>query len=210
MTVERNERALIELVENAGAARRREILEAAQREADRLRREAHDEARRAMRRAFDAERHLARERIAAAQARLDTRRRAALQRRHAAMVAAALELLPGVLQRLWREPASRSAWIARTLDVARRALASGTWQVAHPRDLADADRSRLAATVEAVARSAPRLFADPILAAGIVVATDGARVDASLGGLLADREEIGGRLLARLLAREVGREGAVP
>lgn len=202
MTLEQNERALVELVEGACARRRHEILEAARREADALRRDAHAEARRAMRRAFEAERHLTRERIEAARAHLDTRQRAATQQRSAALAATALRLLPEALLARWREPAAREAWIGRALAAAQHALPRGPWRVAHPVDLAEGERSRLAAAIAARTGTPSALSADPRVDAGLLIATDGASIDATLAGLLADRADIGARLLDRIAALE--------
>jgi flagellar biosynthesis/type III secretory pathway protein FliH len=202
MTLERNERALVELVEHACTQRRREILAAAQHEADALRRDAHAEARRAMRRAFAAERQLTRERIEVAQAHLDTRERLAAQQRSKALAAAALQLLPEALAARWREPAQRAAWIGQALANAFEVLPRGTWRVAHPADLADAERVRLAAAVAERTGAAPQLQSDPRIDAGLVIATDGASIDATLAGLAADREDIAARLLDRIAKLE--------
>jgi vacuolar-type H+-ATPase subunit H len=202
MSVERNERALIELVESACAERRREILEAARRQADALRREAHTEARRAMRRAFDAERHLTRERIAAATAHFETRQRAATQQRNKALAATALSLLPAALASRWCDPEPRKAWIARALETAQHALPRGTWRVAHAVDLPEEERSRLAAAIAAHTGTTPVMEADPRIDAGLAIATDGASIDATLAGLAADRDDIGARLLDRIAKLE--------
>jgi len=208
MTLERNERALIALVESACEQRRREILEAARRDADALRRAAHAEARRAMRRAFESERRLSRERIEAAQAHLETRQRAATQQRNTALVAAALQALPAALLARWRAPASREAWIDRAVDAALRALPQGAWRVSHPVGLSVDERARLAAAIVARGGTAPVLVADAGVEAGLAIAADGASIDATLPALIADREDIGARLLDRIARLEASAASA--
>ena len=50
----------------------------------------------------------------------------------------------------------------------------------------------------------PEAVADERIAAGLRIAAGGNVVDATLTGLLADRDEIGGRLVAGLRARQGG------
>jgi hypothetical protein len=198
MSLERNTQALIDLVQQAAASRRAELIGVAQSQATALLREAREEGRRKMRRAFNDERRRARERLAAAQAMLETRRRLALQRRNAALLATAWQALPDSLMERWHQQAARAAWVARALTAARQALPKRGWRIVHPPHWPVAERE---AFVEAVAHEtgvAPALHTDADLRAGIAIVADGTTIDATLAGLVADRDEIGASLLQRL------------
>jgi vacuolar-type H+-ATPase subunit H len=197
-SIERNAQALIDLVRDAATARREALLGAARDEAARLVREAHAEARRRLRSAFGDARKRGRDRIDAARAMLETRRRQSRQRHSAALLAAAWQRLPGALEARWRDDRARADWVSRTLAEARLALPAQRWRIVHPADWAGAERDALVAAVHAATGVAPDLVADATLAAGLALAADGTTVDATLASLLADRAELGAMLLERL------------
>jgi hypothetical protein len=202
MSLERNTQALIDLVQRAAASRRAELIGVAQSQANALLREAREEARRKMRRAFDDERRRARERLAAAQAMLETRRRLALQRRNGALLATGWQVLPDALVDRWLQQAARAAWVACALTAARQALPKRGWRIVHPPAWPVAEREALVETVAHETGVAPALHTDPDLRAGIAIVADGTTVDATLAGLVADRAEIGASLLQRLDEQE--------
>ena len=198
MSLERKTQALIDLVQHAAALHRSELIDAAKSKANALFRETHAETRQKMRRAFDDERRRARERLAAAQATLETRRRLALQRRNAALLDAAWQMLPDALEERWQDEAMRARWIARALGAARQALPKRGWRIVHPPEWPAVERDALAETIAHETGVAPGLHPDPALSAGIAIVADGTTIDATLAGLLADRADIGGSLLQRL------------
>jgi hypothetical protein len=146
-----------------------------------------------MRSAFKEERERREARIAAAQARLQTHRRLHAQRRAAALLGAGWERLPGVLLERWLDPHSRQAWIGRVVAEAGGAL-RGQWRIAHPADWPEGERDALRSAV-ASEGTAPQLEADRTIAAGLRIAAGGNVIDGTIAGLLADRAEIGARLL---------------
>jgi hypothetical protein len=198
MPLERKTQALIDLVQGATASRRDELIGAAKSRAKALFREAHAEARRKMQRAFEDERRRARERLAAAQATLETRRRLALQRRNAALLDVGWQMLPDALVERWQHEGMRARWIARALAAARQALPKHGWRIVYPPEWSDAERDALVETIVRETGLAPELHPDPALRAGIAIVTDGTTIDATLAGLLADRADIGASLLQRL------------
>jgi len=202
--VARNAGALIRLVDDDAAARVAAVLQIANDEAARIRREAHARARSTVKAAYEDERRRHRDRVAAAQAALDTRRRLALQQRNAALVDAGLAALPGALRARWADADGRAAWVAQALAQARAVLPRTTWEVVHPVAWAGAERAALADAIERATGHAPSLAGDATLQAGLAIGAQGTRVDARLAGLLADRARIGARLLhhADAAARE--------
>lgn len=100
------------------------------------------------------------------------------------------------LQRLWREdPAARRCWLERALADAARVLPGRRWTLQHPPD------AQLPNLDQALARVCPEVDIEPAaheaLSAGFRVTCGNAAVDLSPSGLLARRDRIAGRLLAR-------------
>jgi hypothetical protein len=198
VSVERNAQALIDLVRDAAAARRAELVTKAQSEASAILREALGEARRAARRALDDARRRGRERLGAARAMLETRQRLALHRRHAALLAAGWQALPAALVARWQRETTRSLWIEATLAAARRSLPKGGWRVVHPADWPKPEREAIGAAILRDTGVAPELGDDGTIRAGIALAAAGTRIDATLSGLLSDRADIEAALLELL------------
>ena len=198
MSLSRNEQALIELVTGDARARGEEALARARSEAARLLREARAEARRSVHRSCEDARRHARERIAAAQASLETARRLAAQRRHAALLVEGWQALPGALVERWRQDDTRAAWVAHALDDALRALPRHRWRVTHAPGWPADERGAFAARVVAATGELPELSEDATLRAGITIADDGTSIDATLTGLVADRADLGGALLRHI------------
>ncbi|HEX4884261.1 MAG TPA: hypothetical protein VFX05_08995 [Casimicrobiaceae bacterium] len=195
MTVERNAQALVALVEDDARQRIEAALGAAREDAARVRREAHASARTAVREAYADERHRHRERVAAAQAASETRRRLAQQALNAALVAAGLAALPAALRQRWNDEPARRAWIDDTFAQARTSLPAAAWQVTHPVAWAGAERDALRARIVDATGIAPAFVAAPAIDVGLAIEARGTRVDATLAGLLADRARLGARLL---------------
>ncbi len=112
------------------------ILDEATAKASALLEKANADARARMRATFVEERERMAARIGAAEAMLATKRRLALQRRSAALVAAGWERLPAALQDAWRDPSMRRAWVERIAAEAQTPTAA--------RRLARRPRARLA------------------------------------------------------------------
>lgn len=190
--------ALLGLVESSCTRLCGEILGEANDRARAGRRKAYAEARARMRQTFDEQRLRRRERIAAAEARLATQRRLHEQQRTAALLRLAWEQLPGELEALWRQPATRAAWVGAVLAAARARLPPGPWRIVHAADWLEGERRLLAQTSGVEPEEAPRFEADPIIAAGLKVVSAGNVVDGTLDGLLADRADVEAGLLRAL------------
>jgi hypothetical protein len=198
--IEQQARALLDLIESDRALRCAQILGEANSRAAAVRAQARGEARARMRRAFDEQRLLARERIAAAQARLATHRRLHEQQRTAALLRLAWEQLPGELLTLWRDPGARAAWVAHVLESAQQRMPRGPWRIVHPSDWPAAEQQALARALAAEGGESPRFEADSAVPAGLKVVAGGNVIDGTLAGLLADRAELEARLLRHLEA----------
>ena len=196
--VEQAMQALLGLVESRRARLCEEILGEAHGRAQALRRQASADARARMRQTFEEQRLLRRERIAAAEARLATQRRLHEQQRTAALLRLAWEQLPGELEALWREPATRATWVDGVLAAARPRLPPGTWRILHAADWPEGEQRLLARAFGIEPDAAPRFEADPSIAAGLKVASGGIVVDGTLEGLLADRIDFEAGLLRAL------------
>jgi len=193
MPVARQTEALLALVEADRARRCDAILDEARARAGALLDAARAEARERMREAFREERARRVERIAAARANLQTRQRLGDQQRAAAFLAAGWRQLDDALLRRWREPAARRTWVASVTADAGRLLPRATWRITHAPDWPAAERDGVAAALAPAL--APSFNPDAGVRAGLRIAALGNVIDGTIDGLLADRAEIGARLL---------------
>lgn len=187
--------ALLALVEDERARQCRAILDSADARATALRAEAHAAARARVRDALAAARERRASAIAAAEARRQTRTRLARQGQASALLTAAWTALPAELERRWRHAPSRRLWIESAVARAVQGIEGGPgWTVRHALGAEDAEmRAALAAMPPPVARSI-----DPALRAGLRISRGGNVLDASLDGLLADRDAVAAALLAAI------------
>jgi len=195
MTLERREQALLTLVEGDRAAQCNAILAEAQGRAAALLVEAHAEGQARMREVFAEERRRAHESLAAAHAKLSTRRRLHDQHRVAALLALAWQRLPDALRVRWRDGALRRLWIDAIVAAALKALPRTQWRIAHGSDLPVEERQVLLARIAPDLDAVPACFDDAGIVAGLRIAAGGNVVDGTLAGLVDDRSEVGAKLL---------------
>lgn len=197
MSVDRQELALIALVEADRDAQCAAIGAEAAAAAAQIVRKARAAARERSRAALADERRRRAQQLGAIAARLANAQRQHEQQSHAALLALAWQRLPELLARRWSVPDSRADWIDHVFAAARAALPAGEWTVVHGPGLADADRRQLAA-LAAEAGVTIREQLAPAQLAGIKLRAGGNVVDGTAAGLLADRAAIGSRLLDHL------------
>ena len=190
--------ALLDLIEADRRQKCDAIIKVARERRAELLRQAHADARARMRGAIEEERLRRDARVAGAQASLTTRRRLADQQRAAALLAAGWERLPDALLRRWRTPDPRRAWVAAVIDNARKSLPAMGWRVAHAPDWPAAERDAVAGELAGAPGLACAFDADERIQAGLKISAGGNVVDGTLGGLLADRAEVGSWLLHEL------------
>jgi hypothetical protein len=198
MTLDSRTQALLDLVLTDGARRRDAILGDARERASAMLATAHAQARQRLRETFDEERRRFASRLDAARAGLETHRRLRLQRRAAEFLAAGLGKLPQALCDRWQRSASRIAWVEHVTAEASAALPRGSWRVVHAPGLTDGELEAIAGSIAALCGTRPQLVADSTMRAGLKIDIGGNVVDATLGGLVADRVEIGASLLKHL------------
>jgi len=198
MTLQQRTQALLDLVEADRRARCAELIAQAERQAAATLAQARAEARRRLREAFAEERARAAARVAAARAELQTRHRLHEQQQAAGWLAVGWQRLPAALRQRWADAGARRQWADAALQEAARVLAPGRWRIVHAPGWPAPEREALAARLQAAAGTAAAFTEDAALGAGLRVVADGNVVDATLGGLVADREAIGARLLGEL------------
>jgi hypothetical protein len=194
VTLAARTQALLDLVERDRATQCDAIVAEARSLAEALLARTRAESRTTIHLALIEERARGRAAIAAARAELHTRQRAHRQRRIEALLALGWQALPEALRSRWRDATSRAQWIERALSSARSVLPRTAWLIVHGSDWNEAQQRALAARLD----PPPRFALDTRIDAGVRIAAGGNVVDATLAGLLADRDEIGARLI-RLL-----------
>ena len=198
MTLERRTQALLALVEGDRRAQREAILAEARERASAVLAQAHADARARMRDAFAEERRQSRESVAAAQAKLATRRRLHEQHRTAALLALGWQRLPDALRERWQDSELRHIWVDAILAVACRVLPPVQWRIAHGPDWPAAEQQAMSTRVAPQLDAAPTFVADAGIPAGLRISAGGNVVDGSLAGLVNDRIDVGAQLLRHL------------
>src|SRR5512135_836678 len=198
MTLERRTEALLELVETDRRTRSDALIAEARARSAALVAQAHADARARMRDAWTEERQRAHERVAAALANLQTRRRLHDQQRGAALLELGWRRLPGALRDRWRDARCRDLWTAAVVNDATRLLRAGRWCIVHAPDWPEAERQALAARLARDHDIQSEFVADAAIDAGLRIVAEGNVVDGTLTGLLADRDDIGAKLLRHL------------
>jgi hypothetical protein len=198
MTLESHVQALLDLVENDRQRRCEAIRREAEKSASATRTSARDQAIERLRTAFKDERELREQRIAAAQAKLQTHRRLHDQRRAGALLEAGWQRLPEALCRRWSAAASRERWVSRVVTEARANLRRGSWRIAHAEPWPREEREALGATLTRELGASPQFVADATLRAGLKISSGANVIDGTLSGLLSDRGDVAARLLRHM------------
>jgi hypothetical protein len=201
MNLAEREESLLRLVVEYREQECRRLLDAARTEAAELLAVTFKRERAHLHQRIVAERSRAQGRIQAARAERATRERWVHERTHASLLAAAWPRLREALLARWHAPRSRAQWVASHLDEALRALPRGRWSIRHAPEWGEDERRAPAARLAEALGEAPRMQTDGDIAAGLVIASGGAVLDASLDGLLRDRPRLEARLLALIEAQ---------
>ena len=163
---------------------------------------ARREARRLLHAASGTKRARVRERCREALAGVDAERRRREFEVDRGVVEEALAALPEALERRWRDAAARRAWCAAALAIAAARLVARDWRIALAAGADDAERAQLLAA--AAAHGARAEVVAGAARAGLTITAGPSAVDATVAGLLADRDEIAARLLAVWLGGGTG------
>lgn len=196
MNVGAQEQALLDLIAADRTRRCNEIGESAQRQCAPMLREAHLHARERLRKVLTEARERARQRVAAAIAQRQTRERLAQQNSASEFLTQALQRLPMTLQQRWQQPQARARWVQMALMQAQQSLPAADWRVEHADGLRTGDVAAHAADTGSAASLSFQL--NPQLIAGLRIFGNGNCIDASLPGLLSDRENLAAAMLQAL------------
>jgi vacuolar-type H+-ATPase subunit E/Vma4 len=140
--------------------------------------------------AAERERERFRREISGAEAAITAEARNRHQQHLASLVKAVVAGLPAAMEVRWKNPASRAAWIKAALAEAQGRLGTGEWLIRVAESSGDEDLPQVMDGTRLQWR------ADPELGAGLVIEKGGARLDASVVGLLADTTMLESRILA--------------
>ena len=191
-----NEQQLLQLVSQWRDDECQRLLDRAWDEGLELLRKARRRGRRHLHEAVQAERERNRGRIAAAEAELQTLRRQHEQQLGSVILAAARRRLPERLAEHWADQQMRSAWIRSAARQALLRLPRGRWSIRHAFCFQAADFDTLLQALKPSLAEEPELISDMDMDAGLIIESNGVRLDASAHGLLADTEAVNARLLA--------------
>ncbi len=204
---------LLDLVERHRAERCNQLLAQAQERRHSLLAQAYGEARARMHEAIVTERRRGNEKLDATRAQLETRARQQQHRTALLLLRQGWELLGQAALQRWKAATQRRLWVRTLLRQAMQLLPRCAWVIEHPPGW---DTAECAAQLEAIREHCgvePQLRADGQMHAGLRICADGACLDGTLEGLLADRDSIEAQLLAqlhRLLNAEQSRTEVTP
>ena len=107
--------------------------------------------------------------------------------------------IEGVLERRWQEPAARRAWIDAAMGQATALLAGRAWLIESGTELTEQERSELTARARAQGAKTLELSLQPAMPPGLKIRADHVCIDATVPGLLAQRDSIEAAFLAEYL-----------
>lgn len=198
--VGRQAEALVDVLREQRERRCREIVADAERRANQLAQDSRRSARERMREAVDEERRRRQRALIEARRRVETAGRRRIQARYDELLGRAWPLLVRELERRWSTPADRAAWCELLVDEAAALFGTEGWTIVHPQPATGAwseeDSDKLGGMLASFGVKAADYRTDSELRAGLQIRQGGARLDGSIDGLLAQRSDIEGRLLA--------------
>jgi hypothetical protein len=189
---------LLELVERHRSERCTQLLAQAQERRHTLLAQTYGEARTRMHEAIVTERRRGNEKLDATRAQLETRARQQQHRTALLLLQQGWELLGQSVQQRWKTAAQRRLWVCNLLHQALQRLPRCAWVIEHPPGWDSAECSEQLEAIRGHCGVQPQLHTDDQLHAGLRVCADGACLDGTLEGLLADRDAIEAQLLAQL------------
>ncbi len=174
------------------AERVKATLRGARDQASELRTDARKTSRQRVRASVADVRQRLRDATRRAAARAETHTRLRDQARMCEVLRRGWESLPDLLGEAWDEPACRRRWCAAAFGQAKHLLLSARWTIEHPQAMDPQEFATPLADL-GVAEVSYRECSD--IRAGLRILTDGACLDATTPGLIADRTRVEARLL---------------
>lgn len=187
---------LLEELRQDERGRCRELIEAARVEAAALVRQARHGATGRMHGAVQQERSRISRSLQKAGAQLQTHARRRHQARAMQLIKESWSPLRDSLRRRWSAPASRRLWCDALITEALGRLGPGAWQVEHPAGWDPAELGEALGDVSGRTGGRPAFVARDEIQAGLRICAGSACLDGTIEGLLADRADVEGRLLA--------------
>ncbi len=175
-----------------------EVRDNAHNQANEILKQAHTRVRARLHRHITTLREKYQVRVLAAHAHNQTLIRQQQQKADIAFLDAAWPVLREALLALWKDPASRRAWIDAAITSASSTLLEHDWRIEHPRDFTDEEPKRLQQLLTGMQGKIPTLAASDDIEAGIRIIAHGTVLDATLKGLLQQRTVIEAALIARI------------
>jgi len=172
------------------------IRASAQTEAKGLLRAAWREARERLHNDNIETRRLVERTQASLEAQQQTRQRQQRQADDGVLLVTARAALQAALLQRWQQPASRQQWCEELVNAAVTTLDGKVWTVEHPADWPKSEHDALREHINSLCGKTPRLQANADISAGLRICADGTCMDATIDGLLHDRERIDAELLA--------------
>lgn len=195
MSVDDQAAALLAVVAAHRSSVTGELLARARAESRRIVAEAHVAARQRLRNALTHERERLAASVDAAEARLQTRRRLHRQASVAEVLADAWGRLEAALVARWQSQPTRTRWVRHHLERAAAMLSADGWEIACAAPWGADEQADTVRWLAARGVSGVRTVTDAGIRAGVRVRAGHNLLDATLAGLLADRDALAGRLL---------------
>lgn len=142
--------------------------------------------------------------LASHEAQQQTRRRQQRQADDELLLVTARAALQVALLQRWQQPVSRQQWCEALVSAAVTTLDGKVWTVEHPADWPMSEHEALLAHIKSLCGKTPRLQANADIIAGLRICANGTCMDATIDGLLHDREHIDAELLALCTERAGG------
>ncbi len=191
---------LIAMVQQDRDVKRREILDKANEEADRIVKNSHKNARLRVKEAVAEERRLFAEAENTAQARLETDERRKRLKESEALLQLGRAALREALMERWHNPEARKEWLAMVTEQAVEFLPDGEWEIVCSQGVEAQEIQDMQSRIEKERAIKSFETNDAGLVAGLKIGCNQAWVDGSITALLADSRAIDAQLLGLIAA----------
>lgn len=174
----------------------REIVTAAERAARQAIRGSRNKLHERQLQAVREERRRRAQELKTACSRIETRKRRRAFEQHEKVLQALWPLLVTALEERWSNNEQRLAWCKLIVSEAAATLSGKDWLVEHPPDWTAKDRDTLVQSLQPFGIAAPQFAASEDITSGLRIRTGSACLDGTSTGLLTERLDVEGLLLA--------------
>lgn len=188
---------LLEIVEAYRKLQCDTLITQAQQDSQQIISHAYQDARARLHQDIQDSREHMRSELSSARAKLHTMM---MQQRHQAdqrFLEQSWKLLVDKLQARWQQPKQRQEWVNKIVLNAIRMVPGKDWLIEHPQDWSKSEQKQLRSQVNDEYTGQLKFSNVAEITAGIRIVTDGAIIDGSLQGLMADRTGIESIFLAQ-------------